>query len=242
MQENLEIVDRYLEGSLSEQERTAFEERLLHDQILQQQVTDMKLMRAGIKQASRNAALQKLKVLEETLPAVNQNRLNIWYNTWLQAAAVLLIGLLVYIFWPVSVDEQELFATHFEVYPNIIMPTVRGEVINDSTIKALAFSAYDQKKYEEAAALFSSIDQKDATVLFYLGNCYLASNQAERALPLFEKVLNEYEVFDEQAEWYIAVSYLKLEERERAKQALEKVVARNSAYKDKAQTILDKLN
>jgi tetratricopeptide (TPR) repeat protein len=242
MQENLDIVDRYLEGNLSEQERTAFEARLLHDESLQQQVADMKLLRAGIIHASRKLALQDLKTLENTLPPVSKNGLSLWYNTWLQAAAVLLIGLVTYALWPNTVDEQELFASHFEVYPNIIMPTVRGEMANDSTLKALAFRAYDQKQYEEASLLFNRIDNKDVNILFYLGNCYLANNQAEKALPLFEKVLSEYEVFDEQAEWYIAVSYLKLEERGRASEALKKVVAGNSAYKEKAQTILDKLN
>ncbi len=242
MQENLALVDRYLEGNLSEQERIAFEERLLHDETLQQQVAEMKLMRAGIRQASRHAALQKLKALEETLPAVNSSRLNLWSGTWLQVAAVLLIGFLTYIFWPFSVDEQELFATHFEAYPNIIMPTVRGEVANDSTLKALAFRAYDQKQYEEAALLFNRMESKDANILFYLSNCYLALNQPTKALPLLESVLNNYDVFDEQAEWYLAICLLKLEERERATQALQKVVERNSAYKNKAQTILDKLN
>lgn len=242
MQENLDIVDRYLEGNLSEQERTTFEERLLHDEVLRQQVDEMKLIRAGIKHASRKAALQNLKALESTLPPVNNNGLTLWANTWLQAAAVLLIGLVTYALWPAAVDEQALFATHFEVYPNIIMPTVRGEMPNDSTLKTLAFRAYDQKQYEEAAVLFDRIDTKDVDILFYLGNCYLANSQAEKALSLFEKVLSEYEVFDEQAEWYIAASYLKLEERERARQALEKVVTRNGAYKEKAQIILEKLN
>lgn len=242
MQENLDRVDRYLEGNLSEQERAAFEEKLLHDQILQEQVAEMKLIRAGIKHVSRKAALQKFKALEQTLPPVSQSRLNLWYSTWLQAAAILLIGLLAYIFWPISVDEQELFATHFEAYPNIIMPTVRGKVTNDSTIKALAFRAYDQKQYEDAAVLFNRIENKDVNILFYLGNCYLALEQPNKALPLLENVLNNYDVFDEQAEWYLAICFLKLEERERATQALRRVVTRNSAYKDKAQTILDKLN
>jgi tetratricopeptide (TPR) repeat protein len=242
MQENLVIVDRYLEGSLSVQERTAFEERLMHDEILQQQVADMKLIRAGIMQASRKVALEKLKALEETLPPVNQSRLNLGYSTWLQAAAVLLIGLLAYIFWPISVDEQELFATHFEPYPNIIMPTVRSVVENDSTVKAQAFRAYDQQDYVLAIQLFEKLSVQDEAVLLYLGNSYLASGQPDNALLLFEKVLNNYDVFDEQAEWYVAVTYLKLEEREKAKEALQKVVARESSYKSKAQLILDKLN
>ncbi|GCC52771.1 hypothetical protein SanaruYs_30100 [Chryseotalea sanaruensis] len=242
MQENLDIVERYLEGNLSEQERTAFEERLLHDEMLRLQVDDMKVIRAGIMLASRNATLQSLKQLENTLPSIETKVISFWSNTWLQAAAVLLIGIVAYVLWPVNSIEQKLFATHFEVYPNVISPTVRGGEANDSTLRAKAFRAYDQKKYEEAIELFLNISEKDEGILFYLGNCYLANGQVEKALPVFEKVLNEYDIFDEQAEWYLAVCFLKMEERERATQALKKVVARNSAYKEKAQTILDKLN
>jgi tetratricopeptide (TPR) repeat protein len=241
-QEHLDIVDRYLEGSLSEQERTAFEERLLQDEKLQQQVDDMKLIRAGIIHASRKAALQNLKTLENTLPLVEVKVIRFWTNTWLQAAAALLIGLLAYTFWPSSVNEQELFATHFEVYPNIIMPTVRGVVENDSTVKAQAFRAYDQQDYVLAIQLFEKLSVQDEAVLLYLGNSYLASGQPEKALLLFERVLNNYDVFDEQAEWYVAVTYLKLEEREKAREALQKVVARESSYKAKALLILEKLN
>ncbi len=242
MLENLDIVDRYLEGSISEQERTAFEEKLLHDETLRQQVDDMKLMRAGIIRASRRVALENLKALESTLPPVEKKGLTLWTNLWLQAAAALVIGLITYALWPSSIHEQELLATHFEVYPNVIMPTVRGEVPNDSTLKALAFRAYDQKQFEEAEQLFNRIDNKDVNILFYLGNCYIATNQPDKALPLFEVVKNDYNVFDEQAEWYIAVSYLKLEEREKAKETLNKIAASESSYKTKALLILEKLN
>jgi tetratricopeptide (TPR) repeat protein len=241
MQERLDIVDRYLEGSLSEQERTAFEERLLQDEVLRQQVDDMKLMRASIMRASRKAALENLKALENALPLVEKKGLTLWTNIWLQAAAVLLIGLITYALWPASVDEQELLATHFEVYPNVIMPTVRGEIPNDSTLKALAFRAYDQKQFDEAGQLFNRIDSKDVNILFYLGNCYIATNQPDKALPLFESVLNDYNVFDEQAEWYIVISYLKLENRQKAKEVLKKIVASESSYKAKALLILEKL-
>ncbi|NBP69962.1 MAG: hypothetical protein EBR30_19370 [Cytophagia bacterium] len=242
MQENLDIVDRYLEGSLSEQERTAFEEKLLHDETLRQQVDEMKLMRAGIIRASRRAALENLKTLESTLPPVEKKGLTLWANIWLQAAAVLVIGLITYALWPTSVDEKEFLSTDFEVYPNVIMPTVRGEIPNDSTLKALAFRAYDQKQFEEAEQLFNRIDNKDVNILFYLGNCYIATKQPDKALPLFKNVLNDYNVFDEQAEWYIAVSYLKLEDREKAKETLNKIAASESSYKAKALLILEKLN
>lgn len=240
---DLDLIEHYLDGSLSETERLAFEERVSGDAELRAQVEEMRLIREGIVRASRKVVLKSLQELEATLPAVETPVIPLWRKTWLQVAAgISLLALCVYLLWPRTQEPAQLFAEYFEPYPNIIMPTVRGVIENDSTAKAQGFRAYDQQNYAEAIRLFEAVQQKDEGVFLYLGNSYLANGQPEKALPLFEKVLNNYDVFDEQAEWYVAVSYLKLEEREKAREALQKVVARESSYKSKAQLILEKLN
>lgn len=240
---DIDLIEHYLDGSLSDTDRLAFEERLKLEDELRAQVEEMKVIREGIVRASRKEVLKSLKELEATLPEVEAPIIPLWRTTWLQVAAgISLLALCVYLLWPRTQEPAQLFAEYFEPYPNIIMPTVRGVVENDSTVKAQAYRAYDQQNYAEAIRLFEAVQQKDEGVLLYLGNSYLANGQPEKALPLFEKVLNNYDVFDEQAEWYVAVSYLKLEEREKAREALQKVVARESSYKSKAQLILEKLN
>lgn len=239
----LDLIERYLNGSLSDSERLAFEERVSKEAALRAEVDEMKLIREGILRASRKEMLKSLKDLEATLPAVEAPVIPLWRNRWLQlAASLLLVAVCAYVLWPRPQESATLFAEYFEPYPNIIMPTVRGVVENDSTVKAQAFRAYDQREYLQAIALFETLAVKDEAVLLYLGNSYLASGQPGKALPLLEKVLNEYDIFDEQAEWYVAVSYLKLEDREKAKVALQKVVVREGSYKSKAQLILEKLN
>lgn len=240
---DIDLIEHYLDGSLSDTERLAFEERVSREAELRAQVEEMTLIREGIMRASRKEVLKSLKELEATLPEVETPVIALWRNTWLQVAAgISLLAVCAYLLWPRPQEPTQLFAEYFEPYPNIIMPTVRGVVENDSTVKAQAFRAYDQNDYELAIQLFEKLSTQDEAVLLYLGNSYLASGQPEKALLLFEKVLNNYDVFDEQAEWYVAVSYLKLEEREKARAALQKVVARESSYKSKAQLILDKLN
>jgi tetratricopeptide (TPR) repeat protein len=240
---DIDLIEHYLDGSLSDTERLAFEERVGSEAELRAQVEEMKLIREGIVRASRKEVLKSLQALEATLPSVEAPVVPLWRNTWLQlAAGISLLAVVAYMLWPRTQEPAQLFAEHFEPYPNIIMPTVRGVVENDSTVKAQAFRAYDQHDYGLAIQLFEKLSVHDEAVLLYLGNSYLANGQPEKALPLFEKVLDEYAVFDEQAEWYVAVSYLKLEEREKARVALKKVVAREGSYTSKAQLILEKLN
>jgi tetratricopeptide (TPR) repeat protein len=241
--EEQDIIEQYVNNTLSEQERNAFEQQLAQSEMLRAAVEEMALIREGIVRASRAQALHTLKELEATLPAIEAPVVPLWRNTWLQMAAGLsLLAVAVYLLWPRTQEPATLYAEYFEPYPNIIMPTVRGVLETDSTLKAQAYRAYDRQEYTQAISLFEQLREKDEAVLLYLGNSYLALSQPQKALPLFEKVVNEYEVFDEQAEWYLAVTYLKLEDREKATAALQKVVARESSYKTKAQQILKKLN
>jgi tetratricopeptide (TPR) repeat protein len=243
MEEEQDNIDNYLTGNVSEPERTAFEQRLQTDESLRAVVEEQTLLREGIARASRKEILQSLRELEASLPAAEAPAIPLWRNAWLQVAAgVSLLTVCAYLLWPTAQEPATLFADYFEPYPNVIMPTVRGAVENDSTVKAQAFRAYDRQEYTKAIELFETLNLQDATALLYLGNSYLASGQPEKALPLLEKVLNNYDVFHEQAEWYIAISYLKLEERDKAKEALRKVVVREGSYKSKAQLILEKLN
>lgn len=240
---NIDLIEQYLNGRLSETERLAFEEKVKHEEVFRAEVEELKLIREGIHIASRKEILKSLKDLEAKLPEVDFPVVPLWRNSWLRVAAgISLLAICIYLLWPRTQEPTQLFAEYFEPYPNIIMPTVRGVVENDSTLKAQAFRAYDQRDFVKAIELFVQLSIQDEVVLLYLGNSYLASGQPDKALPLLEKVLNEFDVFDEQAEWYIAISYLKLEEKEKAKGALKKVIARGSSYKSKAQLILEKLN
>ena len=107
---------------------------------------------------------------------------------------------------------------------------------------AQGYRAYDQQDFKKSIELFESLEKKDEGVLLYLGNSYLASGSPEKAIPVFEKVIMDYEIFDEQAEWYLAGSYLKAGYAEKAKEALRNVTARGRSYKSRAEIILEKLN
>jgi tetratricopeptide (TPR) repeat protein len=72
---------------------------------------------------------------------------------------------------------------------------------------AKGFKAYDNGRYEEAISYFEQVEDEQS-VLLYLGNSYLALDKAEEAIPLFEKLIEEYDVFDEQAEWYLVLALL----------------------------------
>jgi tetratricopeptide (TPR) repeat protein len=118
---------------------------------------------------------------------------------------------------------------------------MRGDLLSDTSLKAKAYKAYDLATYADAITLFEQVQQKDEGVYLYLGNAYLALGDATKAIPLFEKVIAEYDVFDEPAEWYLALAYLRNNRVEEAVSKLRALQQGNNSYADEAERLLKKL-
>lgn len=240
-EKDIALLVSYLEGTLSMDDKNALEERLLQEQDLQLLLHDLRLLKAGIKQANREEIRSELKALENKL-AGSTSSASLLQSTWLKIAASLaIVAVSTWLLWPATKTPEQLFAENYEPYPNVIMPTVRGGQAPDSTVMAQAYKAYDMQEYSKAIELFESMEEKDEGVLLYLGNSYLANGLAEKAIPVFEKVISEFEIFDEQAEWYLSLSYIKIRDNENAKSVLLKLNAKDGFYKSRAETLLNHL-
>lgn len=238
-EEELKLLDGYLENSLSEAERLAVEERLRTEADLQAKLQELRTLRDGLVQYGRKQTLEKLRELEATQPEIEKS---VWQNRWLQmAAAVSVLAVASFLLWPAK-NTSIYSASYFEPYPNVVMPSVRGVASQDSTIKHQAYRAYDLGDYKKAVALFEALEKPDEGVLLYLGNSYLAMGDAKHAMNAFQQLTVNYDVFDEQAEWYIAVCYLKLENRPEAIRMLGQIASKTGTYQERAETILKKLN
>lgn len=241
-EKDIVLIVSYLEGILTASEKTVLEERLNQEPDLQELLRDMKVLKAGIKQAAREEMQSELKTLEHKLASSSSS--SPLRSNWIKiAAALAIVAIATWLLWPPATKSpQQLFAENFEPYPNIIMPTVRGGQTADSTVMAQAYKAYDMQEYTKAIELFESLEVKAEGVLLYLGNSYLANGSAEKAVPVFEKVISDFDIFDEQAEWYLALSYLKLGNKEKASEISKAIVDRGGDYASKAKRLLLTLN
>ncbi len=237
-EKEIALIDSYLEGTLSMEDKIAFEERLRKENDLQLLLSDLRILKAGIKQTTREEIRSELQSLENKL--TGSPSFSFLRSTWTKVAASLaFIMVTAWLLWPSSTKTPEqLFAENFEPYPNIIMPTVRGGQASDSTEMAQAFKAYDMQEFPKAIQLFESIEAKDEGVLLYLGNSYLANGTPEKAIPIFVKTIKDYDLFDEQAMWFLGLSYIKIGDTENAKSVLLKLNAKDGFYKSRAETLL----
>lgn len=136
--------------------------------------------------------------------------------------------------------EDQLFATHFEPYKDII--SKRGAVDNASPILLQAMGAYNQQTYGDAIAHFQQSLADDAdnpAIHFYLGISYLSINKAKKAIPHFTSVLDQQDpIFGSHTVWYLALAYLKSGQRKEAIELMENINRSDSRYSQPCAQIL----
>lgn len=208
-EEDIVLIERYLNGELSNEELLAFEQQLKVDKTLQQHLKILTDLKEGIVQAGRNDLASEIRQWEKNETPITRT-IPIWKQSWtISIAAILLIGVTAILLWPQSENTSNLFDQYFEPYPNVVMPTVRGVEINDTTTIQKAYRAYDQEDYAGAVQFFETLETKDEGTLLYLGNSYLMLNETKKAISVLEKLVNKQSQFEEEAKWYLGLSYLK---------------------------------
>ena len=244
------LIEKYLEKKLTVEELQEFERRKSEDSTFQKQVKEMHLLIEGIKNAARESVLDDLKELEETLPEVIVKkrmplRRNLIRIGWGLAAACVagIIAVSVSVN-PVNNHTYEtLYNEYFTPYPNVIEATKRSED-QTLTLKEEAFYEYDLGNYTTAIEKFSVLNEKekDATLLFYMGNAYMAIGKTEDAIHNFKLIRNSDHKFQNQAKWYLCLAYLKNNQIEEVKNILSELKRSNSAYREKADMLLKEID
>ncbi|MFA0964144.1 tol-pal system YbgF family protein [Roseivirga sp. BDSF3-8] len=249
-------IESYLEDTMEEKERQKFEKELLEDPELRDAHDQFVTLIGGIQYATRNEMYRKLQKLEagledpeltgESKAGKRARVVSMWRKPWVASLAaaitLLFITTVVLLTGQRNVPGNELFAQSFSPYPNIVMATQRGGNEERNTLQK-AFYAYDRENYDEAIGYFSQVPESeyDASVLLYMGNAYLASGKAQDAEDIFKNVIKNYEQFNVQAEWYLALSYLKQDRKAEARKMLQKLTMGQNSYREDAQLILRKL-
>lgn len=241
-EKDIELIDRYLKNELIGQEKIAVEQRLVNDTEFIKLHDEMKFAIAAVKVGAREKLKNQISKLEKELTEKELSSGASMNKYWpLGIAAVLIIGF--GIFWMTRASEPKtppLFAEAFVPYPNVVMPTIRGGESDSSKLKE-AYAAYDLGDYQKSISIFSSLPNKDAGVLLYLGNSYLAIAEPIKARQQLELLQKDFDVFDDQAEWFIALSYLNESNSAECAKRLRKIKEKQNDYSVKASALLSKI-
>lgn len=248
-EEDIELMESYLNGALGEEERSAFEARLESDEEFRVQFEEMSKLINGIRYAGSSGLKAHLKAFEATLPQITmepEKTVPFWRNAEvLRVAAsisIILVGVTVLLQLARGPEYKKLFDENFEIYPNQILPTKRGEYI-PRTDKEKAYYAYDLGNYQEAYDLLTKIPQEEdgGAALFYAGMAALALDDLDVAINSFNIYIEQHTIFRDTAQWFLALTYLKSQKLEATKVTLKRVIELDNSYSRRARELLEKL-
>lgn len=183
-----EWLDAYMDGSLSDEDRLAFEKAMSSDEKLKHAVDNYELLKkisaSLIEEETRETLAAFSAELHKPAPVKKLNR---W---WLVAAAVLFVGLASY--WLISIanvdtDPEKIMA---DLYLKPPIAAHRGENADSSQL-AKAIDLFDRNHLEEATPLLQQAPSNDSLQNIsnrYLAHIYLRTNRLQEADSLFATV------------------------------------------------------
>ena len=247
-EKDIALIEQYLEGMLSAEDRAQTEERLSSDQDFQQLFEDIKLLRQGLEKASGRILLKRMDSLEAGLsnPLEEKETKTVFWTFGRLAAAFIGVVLVASLSWMLlkdnaATDPQALYEAYYEPYPTTLVTITRGET--DTTLLARTIEAYESQAYQEASALFEQlmkVDERDF-VRLYAAQVYMNLDEGEQATKLMESLISKNSELKIQATWFQALNYIKLEKYDRSIALLEILAGTQSTYRKKSQELLEKL-
>lgn len=225
------LIEKYIQNKLSSKEKVIFDNLLNNDAVFREEVT----LRENLKKVARAEDDETFKMLisniEQQSDGIITKKRS--YTKWLAAASIVLIlGLSYFLTTGHKASSNELFASYFKPYRNVVAPIVRSNEFQDK--KTVAFMAYEKGEYKTAITLFTNLyaTTKEPYYLFYKANALLKLERAKEAIPLLLEHLKTKDTLAEKSNWYLALAYLKIKNTKKAKETLQKVIT-NKSYKNK---------
>jgi FimV-like protein len=232
MTKHEDLIEKYILNRLSAKEALLVDELLQNDINFESELLLQANLKKAIKKEDDDSFRNSISELESKAkmesPLTRRS-----YVKWFAAASIIvLLGLGYFFTLEQKTSTNELFASYFEPYRNVIQPLERGNDQQDE--KSLAFYAYEKGEYEKAIQLFTNLftTTKEPYYLFYKANALLKLEKANEAVPLLLEHLKTKDTLTEKTTWYLALAYLKLNDKTNARTALKKVIAEGK-YKTK---------
>lgn len=232
-----DLLNKYFEQTLTDEEKIRFEQFLKEDMEFQEEFNFQKDVKLALTLNERSELKAKLKSHHSKKSSFKRQ----WKISIATAAAVVLcFG--IYSIFNSNPSAEQLFSQYYETYPNTVLPIVR-DASSDQNIKQQAFEAYENKNYQKAIELFSNIytSEGDEYALFYKAMSMIESNHdLENAKTILKDTQWTIE-FKEKSLWYLGMVYLKQQQTEQAKTTLQKLSALGDYRKVQVEDLIKKL-
>ncbi len=237
--QDIELIERYLDQDLHDQELSVFENRLRDDAAFNRAVEEFKLIFQGIKAEAQSTLIQDMQAWDQTLGDVNTvsapskiRTLATKYWNYASAAVVLLAMVL-----------RVNFGVMQHFVPAVDLLSYRSDDTSSMLTmqEGLALGYYTNEQYRKAIKVFEEIEPKNEVVWFYLGNCYLEKKKFKKALECFEQdILIDNPIYRHDAIWYSSLCYVALRQNKEAHRNLKIIEQSQGKNSERAKVLLSK--
>ena len=227
-----DYIIKYFEGTLSNVALKEFNTLLANDSDFKEDFDFQKELQETLVLNDREQLKKEIKNWNNV---PNKRRFNPWQ---IAASLVILLGTsLLFFFNSQSSSTEELYASNFEPYRNIVQPIVRGEHKDD--LQSKAFEAYETKDYKNAILHFNEIlkEKPNATISFYKANALMQLNKTNEAILILETNVKNSDTLQDRNLWYLALAYLKNNNIEASKKTLKQLLSQSN-FKAKEAAVL----
>jgi len=242
MDKNL-LIEKYLQGVLSEKEQILFDKLLMDDSSFKNEVSFQKNVKSSVIANDQENFKNLIAKIEKS--ASRKRKKTLFSKKWLIAASVLFLFSIAFLLQNrQQYNSESLFKENFIPYKNVIYPIHRGVENNPKQDKKLqAFLAYENGDYQKAVFLFSDLYQQtnESYYLFYKANALLQLNKPNEAIPLLQSHIQTQDTLKDKSKWYLALAYLKARNTKKAKNLLNNIVSKKTYNYKKAKKIIKNL-
>lgn len=231
MEEDYTQIEAYLNGSLKNEEKKKFEEKLTANSSLARELALHKMAIDIVRVNEDLEAKRYLQSLDRKLTRQNEQKRAI--RTY-GILALLLVSFALILFFRLNSttdkSPEQLYAEYFSPYSADFL-LKRNESIGP---EEEALMHYTNKEYDKVLYIYDNIPDEKTTNLMrlLLGVSYLTVDQSDTAILLFVEVIELQNQWSGIAEWYLGLAYLKSKNMEAAKQQFQKIVD-NKGYNAK---------
>jgi len=232
MNENLDYIESFFQGELSEDEAQAFERKCENDPAFAKEVSQYIAMREGLQQELYEQKKKEFDGMYAQLSkrpptAPPKERKLMPYLSAAAAACVLVFFAWFFYLQPPS--PQMLADNYIEENLQTLSVTMSGT--KDSLQMGIA--AFNQEDYARAETIFQQLSRQEnevsAEAIKNLGITYLVSGQYDKALAQFDILSANKTLFSNPGAFYKAITLMKRNEgndREEARKILDEVISK----------------
>jgi tetratricopeptide (TPR) repeat protein len=245
MKNYLELIEKFHNGELSNEELEKFKIRLRSNPEfkrefdLYKEINDAVLEDDVIELRKRLNSIQRSSINDTQKNRIRKLHSNKWYLAAAAITIVIIIGTFLISIISDTYSNEELFKKFYEPEDAVLI-TRSGNSESDLDLTK-ALQQFEQQNYKEAIPLLKKIDNNVLSG-FYLGIAYIETKNFSKAINEFKGVIEHGDnLFIEQSEWYLGLCYLMNNEKNKAIKDFRKIIKDNSLYKPEAEEILSKI-